>query len=127
MAVKNTIYFGVSPVQTVDSATTTIQLEDDVYLYNISLADNTTLAFDTSHLDPDKTAQGSEWGYQILLRVIVGDTLKTLTFPNGIIWEQGIQPLMNVTYKAYYIRFEFIDGVVYGYYEGAATYSPSNS
>lgn len=116
------IFFGVKPI-TANSATTTVELEDDVYLYGVlvdySTCTSTAISFDTSQLDPEKTAQGSDWGWQILLRLnLNGSTVPTVTFPNNVVWKQGVQPLMNIANKVYYIRFEFIGGVVYGYYEG---------
>lgn len=119
------IFFGVKQ-QTANSATTTVELEDDVYLYGVTVSYNTctstAIAFDSSNLDPEKTEQGSNWGYQILLRLTVSTFnggIPTITFPNTVIWKQGIPPLINVPeHSTYYVRFEFVDGVVYGYYEG---------
>ena len=125
MAVKNTIYFGVSEIMVANTSTTTVALDDDTYVYRISVTEDTAISFDTSNLDPDKTAQGSEWGYQILLEIYFGNTTKTVTFPNGVIWERGATPILNVANTRNFIRFEFIDGQIYGCYEGSATYSGS--
>ena len=117
MTDRNTIYFGVGATQT-SAATTTIPLYDDVYLYPIRVNCNTTLAFDTSNLDPEKTAQGSDWGYQILLQITMPNTLYTVTFPNGVIWDRGAVPVLNKSQSTYYVRLEFVDGEIFGCFEG---------
>ena len=118
------IFFGTKQI-TANSATTSIELEDDVYLYkavvNYNDCPSTAFTFDTSLLDPEKTEQGSDWGWQILLQINLNggsSTIPTVTFPSGVIWEQGVTPLMNVVNSIYYIRFEFVDGAIYGTYEG---------
>lgn len=119
MANKNTIFFGVGAIQNTDNTgTTTIALYDDVYLYRLAVIYNTTLAFDTTNLDPDKTAQGSDWGYQILLELDMDDPISTITFPSGIKWERGGVPVLNIPNHKYYVRLEFVDGEIFGCFEG---------
>lgn len=118
MAEKNTIWFGVADEVTASSATTTIVLRDDVYVYPVALNADTAIAFDSSQLNQARLSAG--WGRQFVLLLKMGSTLRSVSFPNGTVWNCGITPTMNAASKNYLVRFEMYgSSISLGFYDGS--------
>lgn len=119
MANRNTIWFGVADPITASGAQTTVELQDDIYIYPVTIAADTEIIFDASNLtapgvDPEK------WGTQFYLLLTMGSTVNSITFPAGISWNCGIAPTLNAANKKYMIRFDTIGAnVTIGNYDGS--------
>ncbi len=105
MSVKNTIWFGVADEISASTAATTIVLQDDVYVYPVSLEADTVLSFDYSQMNQVR-AQSENWGKQFILLLKMGATVRSVTFPTGVKWNCGITPTMNAASKNYLVRFD---------------------
>lgn len=117
MSEKNTIWFGVADEITANTATTTIVLKDDVYVYPVSLEADTAIQFDFTQLNQARLSAG--WGKQIVLLLKMGATVRSVTFPS-VSWVCGITPTMNAANKKYLVRFEtFGTTISLGSYDGS--------
>lgn len=119
MANRNTIWYGVADPVTASGATTTITLQDDVYVYPVTVEADTEIVFDTSELtapgvDPEK------WGTQFYVLLAMGATVRSVTFPSGVTWNCNIGPTLNAANKKYLIRFDTVGAnVTIGNYDGS--------
>lgn len=121
MAEKNTIWFGVADEISAASATTTIVLKDDVYVYPVVLNADTAIQFDTSQLNQARLSAG--WGRQFVLLLKMGATVRSVSFPSGtggVTWNCGILPTLNAANKNYLCRFEMYgSNINLGFYDGS--------
>ena len=105
MANRNTIWFGVANGITASTAETTVELQDNIYIYPVSITNDTEIIFDPS----DLTAPGvdaEKWGTQFYLLLTMGATVYSVTFPAGISWNCGIAPTINAANKKYPVRYD---------------------
>ena len=119
MANRNTIWYGVADPVTASGATTTITLQDDVYVYPVTVEADTEIVFDTSELtapgvDPEK------WGTQFYLLLTMGSTVHSVAFPSSVTWNCNIGPTLNAASKKYLVRFDTVGAnVTIGNYDGS--------